>query len=468
MEVKDYDKQHKVLRKHKPQSISSFSKNNAAVNSFFEQNKNTGYNDDEEFLRTELVSYHSIQGDNTTEFPSNGKLGTVFLLLNSMIGSGVLNQPQVFSEAGLVGGLVLYIICCTFLWWAQQLLVQSGITAKQLDYAELLKHCFGKCGGIYMDASIVFGAMLSLSSYLTIIGGEGTVIVNTWFGDLIGKELPVVQVLPALTVLGLLPLCLVRKYGHLAFVSMISIISIVLVIGCVVFKGLSQGVAGGHSNEALLLFSLSGTFRKLGSVLFSFDCVVASFFAYGQMVDKSPGSWKQVSAVSMLLGAFMGLLIGLAGYLSFRGATEGDILDNFYGTFAALVKFTLVLHLVLYFPTSFVIMRHSFARLFLQKDIERFSFIPYAILTLGLLGIPLVGVVMCFAHQTSEGETFGRILDFTGGVIGGCGSLALPGITYLYLHWKKIAKMRLVQGICLVLLGFITTFVVVPLAEGFS
>lgn len=40
------------------------------------------------------------------------------------------------------------------------------------------------------------------------------------------------------------------------------------------------------------------------------------------------------------------------GYLSFRDATEGDILDNFEGAVASCFKMLVVLHLVLYIPSE--------------------------------------------------------------------------------------------------------------------
>lgn len=43
---------------------------------------------------------------------------------------------------------------------------------------------------------------------------------------------------------------------------------------------------------------------------------------------------------------------GMMGYVSFRGATEGDVLDNFSGTFAPFFKACLVLHVVMLIPTK--------------------------------------------------------------------------------------------------------------------
>lgn len=42
--------------------------------------------------------------------------------------------------------------------------------------------------------------------------------------------------------------------------------------------------------------------------------------------------------------------MGLVAYLSFRAATEADILDNFEGGLASCFKVLIVVHLVMYLP----------------------------------------------------------------------------------------------------------------------
>lgn len=42
----------------------------------------------------------------------NGRWVTVLLVLNYMIGSGILNTPQMFRDSGVAGCSLLYIIAC--------------------------------------------------------------------------------------------------------------------------------------------------------------------------------------------------------------------------------------------------------------------------------------------------------------------------------------------------------------------
>ena len=43
------------------------------------------------------------------DIPQNKPQAIWFLLINTMIGSGVLNQAEVFSKAGMIGGLIMLI-----------------------------------------------------------------------------------------------------------------------------------------------------------------------------------------------------------------------------------------------------------------------------------------------------------------------------------------------------------------------
>lgn len=65
--------------------------------------------------------------------------------------------------------------------------------------------------------------------------------------------------------------------------------------------------------------------------------------------------WKVVTSVSVLVGGTLCYTTGLVGYLSFREATEGDILDNFSGPLAAFFKILVVLHLVMYIPNEVMV-----------------------------------------------------------------------------------------------------------------
>jgi len=105
----------------------------------------------------------------TNDKPRNGRSSTVFLLVNTMIGSGILNQGQVFAEAGILSTLVMYAIAGSTIWLGAQLLIQAGLANQKLDYSELTNHAFGRTGDILIDLSVVLSCFGALLSYLTVI-----------------------------------------------------------------------------------------------------------------------------------------------------------------------------------------------------------------------------------------------------------------------------------------------------------
>lgn len=80
--------------------------------------------------------------------------------------------------------------------------------------------------------------------------------------------------------------------------------------------------------------------------LFSLRC------SFLQIFPPASSEWKRVVKVSLTLGLVIYYVTGLTAYLSFRAATEGDILDNFEGTLASCVKIIMVVHLVVYIPSE--------------------------------------------------------------------------------------------------------------------
>ena len=100
----------------------------------------------------------------------NSEIMTTFLMLNAMIGSGILNQPQVFQISGIGGALILFTIAAYFIWLSLIVLIECGISRGMYDYSELAKHLLGGRGETLVDVAIVLGNFGALISYLDVIG----------------------------------------------------------------------------------------------------------------------------------------------------------------------------------------------------------------------------------------------------------------------------------------------------------
>ena len=98
--------------------------------------------------------------------PTDNSIATsIFLVLNTMIGSGILNQPAVFQDAGIVGAVILYIIgaICTYL--GILVLVECADFINIYDYERLVHAALGDWGELLLLVAIFWGGFGALIRY---------------------------------------------------------------------------------------------------------------------------------------------------------------------------------------------------------------------------------------------------------------------------------------------------------------
>lgn len=282
---------------------------------------------------------------------TNSRVYTVFLLLNSMIGSGVFNIPHVFARAGIVSAYCMLTAAGLLVYFGLTLLVQAAEAAAEAeraksiaqqqqqaiapdkegdDYSRLAERIFGRGFGpaaaISVDASIVVIGLGSLLSYLAAITGTISLLLKSWGSA--ANPLGLTAVLVACFVF---PLCLQRFYGHFAAISVISIVSVSGVLLLVLVGGplYAQKYEGATPSSQAAALVLGNPVQQLGSVIFTFSCASATFHTFRYMRDKTVNEWRAVAAWTVALGWFLCALMGTGGFLAFGAQTDGIILSNF-------------------------------------------------------------------------------------------------------------------------------------------
>jgi len=392
--------------------------------------------------------------------PENGELGTVILLINTMIGAGILNQPYVFSKAGILGACVLYVLALGTVWLGANLVVQAGRKVDQMDLSAVGGYCYGILGCGLTDFMIAVATFGGLLAYMVVISGE----VVDMLSDIPNSEdqwwTNISILLPVIVLLFCVPTCLTRHFGHLVLVSTISVFSICCVMALVIVYGPIAGRE--YQHERILIFSLTGMLTECGSVVFAVTYITGSFFAFNSLELKNQARWPIVSAKASCMGTFMCFITGLSGYLSFRSATNGEILLNFSGGWAYFTKTLLVAHLLLYIPIDFVVMRHSLVKLF-NKEAEKLHTAPFIVLSVMLLAVTTALVVFLYSKGLAEGELFSSVISLTGGVALAFVSFVLPGAVFLKVFAKEIKLYQTWYWMSAGLLCWgITVMIIVP------
>ncbi len=270
----------------------------------------------------------------------NSMLMTGFLMLNAMIGSGILNQPQVFAEAGIGAAIIMFTVAAVFIWLALVVLVECGITRGKFDYSELAFSIFGGRGEMIVDACISLGSFGATLSYLDIVGGTSSDLLYSWGCNSSGG-CGAYLITALLTLIFILPLCSMRYFGHLAIFSVLSMTAILSCLFLVIIGGPIVG-----SNQRAAGFK-SGAGVQLGSIIFTLNCSFAAFHSYKCMKDPTPEKWRTICGWIVLIGYIMCCAMGISGYLAFGDGVNGIILNNFTGHYADFFKILLVIHLIL-------------------------------------------------------------------------------------------------------------------------
>lgn len=103
---------------------------------------------------------------------------TAFLLLNAMIGAGILNVPYTFKQSGVGLGLFIFLFFAFLTWFSLIVLIYTGIRTKTFDYGELAFKACAKKGSICVDFWTVLEGVGGCLGYLVIIGNNMSSVVQ--------------------------------------------------------------------------------------------------------------------------------------------------------------------------------------------------------------------------------------------------------------------------------------------------
>jgi hypothetical protein len=145
---------------------------------------------------------------------------TAFLLLNAMIGSGILNVPYTFKQSGVILGVAIFVFFGLLTWFSLVALVYTGVKSRISDYGELASRACGKKGEVCVDVWTVLEGVGGCLGYLVIIGNNVSSVLQAWAGTTSDVWYTSYYFLTGLVlVVFIMPLTFVRQFGHFAWIS---------------------------------------------------------------------------------------------------------------------------------------------------------------------------------------------------------------------------------------------------------
>lgn len=415
------------------------------------------FGDEDDFHQAEAdrKSRLSYSSSFSAVHPQNPAPLTTFLLINTMIGSGILNQPYVFYESGILGGIFGFIVAATATWLGLVLMTAAGVEVNVFEYSGLAKAAFGTFGERLVDVSIIVLAFGSQLGYILVVGDTLSQLLISWgCNNYMCEQMQVTWLSVGAFVT---PLCLFRHFGHLAWLSIFSIFTITLVLFLVYIGGPMKYEPGSGDIE---VFNLLGMVQSSGSIVFALSCAAANFQAYvsTEKASQNLTSWTKITGTAVGIGGAMCMTMGIAGYCSFRANTNGEILNNFPGHAFDFFKAMVVCHLIMYIPVNFVIMRYSIVKLFSGRRSELLPYSIHTALSIFLLAVTTGTVLILLRLGLASGVAFAVILNITGGIGGSLATLTLPAAIYLKVM-PRDSKLY-IPAVCLAIFGVVVCIAV--------
>jgi len=366
--------------------------------------------------------------------------------INTVVGAGIVGLPYVFRISGFYMALVLMVSGCLLTDYSVRLLVRTGMTHNRCNYEDLCHLALGRAGRAAVSLTMLvfdFGAMLS---YLIIRGDAGTNVMahaTGWHnGDALRRA-----TIAALACCTVLPLCMFRDVSKLENASLFSEITVFLVIIIVAYEIFHRGLPE-EQGELVFVESPHGVFTAFGIVAFAFVCHDSAFLLNNTLRDnKNPQRWASVTHVSLGCALLTCLLLAVPGYLTFRGSTCSNLLNNYdAGSIPIIImRSVYVLTMASTYPISFFVVRHiTNAAIFSGRDdfqtIQEMSLFRHLALTLPIFFASL-GVVMVV-------NNLGVVMAVAGALGGGVLAFIFPPLCHIVLAEKSILFWRNKGQVC--------------------
>mmetsp|Transcript_158892 Transcript_158892/g.289666 ORF Transcript_158892/g.289666 Transcript_158892/m.289666 type:complete len:483 (+) Transcript_158892:141-1589(+) len=267
--------------------------------------------------------------------------GTIFNLLNTMIGAGVLGLPHAVQDNGIVlGGLLLAIVAGLTDVCSWMLLISMDVT-RELSYARVAEKLYGRWLGVCVDVAVFLNNFGLLISYIVVIGDLVPPFMElVQAPDILQKRRTLV---PAIALCMLLPLSCLPSMGALRHASLVCLGMIFLFSLIIIAMGTGLIDVSQPSDAGVLL--ATGNFQDILSqmavMLFAYNCLMNVPILYGELRRKSrrmvdsrftTKRSKMMCAlhISLVLCAVVYISVGLFGYVAFRDRTKNDILTNLH------------------------------------------------------------------------------------------------------------------------------------------
>ncbi|RWS12242.1 amino acid transporter-like protein [Dinothrombium tinctorium] len=325
---------------------------------------------------------------------------TGFNYVNSIIGSGVIGIPYALRRAGFGLGVILLIAIAVFTDYSLCVLIKAGNLAGVSTYQDLVEAAFGKWGFYLLTVIQFIYPFIAMISYNVIIGDTATKVFR-------------------------------RVLGEIEF------------DGFVLFEFIASPFT-----EDAFSFTSDGITEAIGIIAFAYMCHHNSFLLYESLENPTQTRWNRVTHISLAISCMIVLTFGIAGYVTFTGFSQGDLLENYCLTddLSNLIRLFFTITIMLTYPIECFVVREVLENaLWAGKAPNTKSH-----------NILLTAIIVASAFLLSTlTDCLGIVLELNGILAAVPLAYILPAATYLRLDHGRLFTWQNLPTFLLVLFGIL-------------
>ncbi|KAL5247249.1 hypothetical protein ACHWQZ_G019196 [Mnemiopsis leidyi] len=283
--------------------------------------------------RSVEISTQTDASFSSVESRGGSMIGAIFILMNAVLGAGILEFPYMFSKVGLITALLFlaFLLLCS--GTSHIVLAKAVDLAESPNYHELV----GKiCGRFALSSAQVFLILYcfgSTATYMVTAGDQlqevcfystnTTVDAHRFYCD---RHF----LIPMCSVVVILPVIWFKNISAFGYVSFFSVASVFYLVAAVYFEYLNMDQRAPinpwyppDSADPIKILSV------LPTMSFAYQCHMTSVPLYGELTGRSVSKYGVVVGVAMFLATSAYLVVGYTGFAIFGGDVDPDIILSF-------------------------------------------------------------------------------------------------------------------------------------------
>ncbi|XP_072976289.1 amino acid transporter AVT1C-like [Typha angustifolia] len=359
--------------------------------------------------------------------------------INVLCGVGLLTTPYAIKEGGWLGMLLLFFLggisCYTGILLKRCLDSSPGSET----YPDIGQAAFGKAGRLCISIILYLELYACCAEYITLVGDSLSSIFPNAHVNMMGVALGPHQVFVIAAAIAVLPTVWLRNLSWLSYLSAGGVLASILVVICLFWVGVVDGV-GFRTGGTALDFSHLPVALGLYGFCYSGHSVFPNI--YSSMEDRS--KFPMVLIFSFLVCTLFYAGVAAAGFLMFGESTQSQFTLNMpqqYWSSSIAVWTTVINPLTKYALTMTPV---ALCLEELLPSNQQSYLTAVSIRTILVLSNVVVALALPF---------FGFVMALLGSVFTMLVALILPCVCYLTIQRRSVNALQVSTCISIIMVG---------------